>query len=100
MAASVILVSPHSLCRAILPLMSSGGVTVGWFGGMQDALIARSVLESAGIDCWITNEDLMRIGGEAYPTMEGVHLQVSESDAEVARQLLQPPSETASEAET
>jgi hypothetical protein len=80
--------------------MSNCWVTVAWFDRIQDALIARSVLESAGIDCWIKNAEAVRIrGGRSLPH-EGLQLQVLDSDAEVAHQLLQPPAEGTTEVET
>jgi|GEM_PF-2052890 hypothetical protein len=64
-------------------------VTVLTCADPMEAMFARSLLESAGIDVHISDE----VMGSLYPPMltGGIHLQVSAADEESAREILSQP---------
>ncbi len=76
-------------------------VTVGVFHNQAEFLLARSRLESAGIECFSRNEHMARIAGH-YTGVFGMHqieLQVREADAEDALAMLESEVETEDEPE-
>jgi len=64
-------------------------VTVQGYRDLTDALAARSVLESAGIQAWITNENLVRMVWFCSNLLGGLRLQVEEADEAAAREILE-----------
>jgi hypothetical protein len=59
------------------------------FSELPKALVAKSVLESAGIDCFLADENMMRLGGGLYSNLfGGAKLMVRPEDLETATQLL------------
>jgi len=56
---------------------------------LEQAVVARTVLESAGIECFLADENMARI---AWPYIQvaagGIRLPVLDSDAEAASELL------------
>lgn len=65
---------------------SSGGVIIGNYTSMTDAEIARGILESAGIECFISNKALSNIYGLTIST--NIELVVREEDAKFSEELL------------
>jgi len=63
-------------------------VTIATFHSEPEFLLARARLESAGIDCFVTGEHMLRIGGWHSHLADGIRLQVRESDAPDARAIL------------
>ena len=69
-------------------------VTVARFDNDAEFLLARSVLDAAGIECFGRNEHALRLTGHTHGFF-GAHqieLQVRESDAEDARAVLESES--------
>ena len=56
-----------------------------------EALMARSVLESAGIACYLRDENTIRIEWVWSNLMGGMRLQVAENDVEAAEAILSQP---------
>ena len=68
--------------------MSEGVTTIARFMRLEEALVARGVLESAGIECFLADENMMHIAGPHGLVLGGVRLQVTDSDAQAAGELL------------
>jgi hypothetical protein len=60
-------------------------VTIRQFGDMTEALLAKGCLESAGIECFLTDLNVTRL---EWPLSRGMRLQVNVNDAEAAAALL------------
>jgi len=67
---------------------SSKLATVRSFRDMPEALLAKSVLESAGIDCLLSDANIIRTDWLWSNLVGGVKLRVQEEDLEAASQLL------------
>ncbi len=69
-------------------------VTVARFHNDAEFLLARSVLESAGIECFGRNEHALRLTGHVHGFFgaHAIELQVRDSDAEDARAVLESES--------
>jgi len=65
-------------------------VTVGTYRDLPEAFIARSVLESAGIECFLQNENTVRVDW-LWSNLIGARLQVAEEHAAAAAELLAQP---------
>jgi len=63
-------------------------VTVATFFSQPEFLLARARLESAGIECFALDENMLRIGGWHSHILGGIKLQVWEADAGDAREIL------------
>lgn len=74
-------------------------MTVARFARLEEALVARGVLESAGIECFLADENMMNIAGPHGLVLGGARLQVLDSDVEAARELLRANVPSASEQE-
>ncbi|HEY5329089.1 MAG TPA: DUF2007 domain-containing protein [Acidobacteriaceae bacterium] len=66
-------------------------VTVGKFRDLPEAFIARSVLESAGIECFLQDENTVRTDWFWSNMIGGARLQVAEEDAAAAAEVLAQP---------
>jgi hypothetical protein len=66
-------------------------VTVGRYMDVPHAIVPRSVLESAGIFCFLQDENFVRVDWGAAIASGGVRLQVRPEDAKVAEELLKQP---------
>jgi hypothetical protein len=67
-------------------------VTLAHFMMEQEFLFARGRLESAGIECFSSNEYLSRISSGIYNGMTGgIALKVRQEDLEDARAILNDP---------
>ncbi len=64
-------------------------VTVGKYLESIDAQMAKGLLESAGIECFLQGENANSLLGAAFRA----RLQVHKQDEEVARQILADPNE-------
>ena len=60
-------------------------VTIRQFGNLAEALMAKSCLESAGIECFLADANMAWLDS---PVVRGMRLQVSPSDAETAIDIL------------
>ena len=63
-------------------------VTVAIFHSQPEFLLARGRLESADIECFAYDENMLRIGGWHSHGFGGIKLQVRESEAQDARAIL------------
>jgi Putative prokaryotic signal transducing protein len=63
-------------------------VTIAAFRDLPEALLARGALESAGIPCYLANENIVRLDWLLANTVGGVRLQVRAADADLAAEVL------------
>jgi Putative prokaryotic signal transducing protein len=66
-------------------------VTVGKYRDLPEAFVARSVLESAGIQCFLQDENTVRLYWLWSNLISGASLQVAEEDAAAAAEVLAQP---------
>ncbi len=66
-------------------------VTVKRFRDLSEAIIARSMLESAGIVVYLFDENLVRLDWQLSNFIGGIRLQVAGADREAAIELLEQP---------
>ena len=66
-------------------------VEVARFRDLPDALVAKSVLDSAGIECFMRDDNMVRMDWFNSNFFGGVKLVVPEEQAATALELLQPP---------
>ena len=64
-------------------------VTVVTFYNEMEFLLARARLESADIECFAQDENMLRIAGWHSHILGGIKLRVRESDAQDAASILQ-----------
>jgi Putative prokaryotic signal transducing protein len=64
-------------------------VMIARFGGVPEALLAKSMLDSAGIESFLGDENLVRLDWFYSNLVGGIKLMVREEDAETARTLLE-----------
>ncbi len=65
--------------------------TLRQYRDQAEALMARSVLESAGISCFLRDENTIRMEWLWSNLMGGIRLQVAEADVEAAEAVLSQP---------
>jgi hypothetical protein len=66
-----------------------GPVMVGRYRDSGEAMIAKSMLDSAGIECFLADENPVRLDWFYSNLIGGIKLMVREEDAETARKLLE-----------
>jgi hypothetical protein len=66
-------------------------VTVRQFRDLPEALLAKGSLESAGIECFLADENLVRLDWFISNFIGGIKLNVRAADAENAQKLLDEP---------
>jgi len=66
-------------------------VTIRQFRDLPEALLAKGSLQSAGIECFLADENLVRLDWFISNFIEGIKLNVRAADAEIAQQLLDEP---------
>ncbi|QHS53348.1 DUF2007 domain-containing protein [Edaphobacter sp. 12200R-103] len=66
-------------------------VTIRRYRDLSEAIVARGVVESAGIYCFLKDENLVRLDWQISNLIGGISLQVSRSDAEAAERILEEP---------
>ncbi len=66
-----------------------GPVMVGRYRDSGEAMIAKSILDSAGIESFLGDENLVRLDWFYSNLIGGIKLMVREEDAETARKLLE-----------
>ncbi len=72
---------PHPEVRDLL--------TIRQFRDLPEALLARTVLESAGIECFLGDDNLIRMDWLWSNLLGGIKLRVRQEDALVASRLLE-----------
>ncbi|NYF80738.1 DUF2007 domain-containing protein [Granulicella arctica] len=65
--------------------------TIRQYRDQAEALLARSVLESAGISCYLRDENTIRMDWLWSNLMGGIRLQVADKDVQAAEALLTQP---------
>jgi hypothetical protein len=70
-------------------------VTVGQYRDLSEAIVARAVLEEAGITCLLRDENTVRMDWLWSNLIGGLRLQVEEKDAAAAEALLAEPTPAA-----
>jgi hypothetical protein len=63
-------------------------VTIRKFRDLPEALLAKGLLESAAIDCFLTDDNMVRLDWFISNAIGNMKLQVSKDDAEAAIELL------------
>jgi hypothetical protein len=66
-------------------------VTIRQFRDLPEALLAKGSLESAGIECFLADENLVRLDWFISNFIGGIKLNVRAADAENAQKLLDEP---------
>ncbi|HSY37508.1 MAG TPA: DUF2007 domain-containing protein [Acidobacteriaceae bacterium] len=66
-------------------------VTVARYRDLSEAIVARSVLESAGLFCFLQDENTIRMEWGWSNALGGLRLQVAAQDADRAHELLSQP---------
>lgn len=66
-------------------------VTVRRYRDLSEAIVARSVIEGAGIVCFLQNENMVRLDWQISNFIGGIRLQVAESEAAIAEEILAAP---------
>lgn len=64
-------------------------VTLRRYRDLAEAIVARAVLESAGIEAWIADENLVRMDWFYSNMVGGMRLQVAGDDVAAAREILE-----------
>jgi hypothetical protein len=65
--------------------------TIRRYRDLSEALVARAVIESAGIFCFLKDENLVRLDWQVSNFIGGIRLQVGVADVEVANEILSQP---------
>jgi Putative prokaryotic signal transducing protein len=66
-------------------------VTINRYRDLSEAIVAKSLLESAGIAAWIRDENVARLEWQYSNLLGGIRLQVSARNEEAAREALRQP---------
>jgi hypothetical protein len=66
-------------------------VTVRRYRDLSEAIVARAVVESAGIFCFLKDENLVRLDWQVSNFIGGIRLQVAAADVEAAGDILAQP---------
>lgn len=66
-------------------------VTIRQFRDLPEALLAKGSLESAGIECFLADENLVRLDWFISNLIGGIKLKVRDADAQNARKILDEP---------
>ncbi len=72
-------------------LETHGMVTIRQFRDLPEALFAKGSLESAGIECALIDDNMVRLDWFISNLLGGVKLQVRPEDATVAKEILSQP---------
>jgi hypothetical protein len=65
--------------------------TIRRYRDLSEALVARAVVESSGIFCFLKDENLVRLDWQVSNFIGGIRLQVAAEDAEAAEAILSQP---------
>jgi len=89
---------PESLTRDAEPQLSKL-TTIAKFRDTPEALLAKGALESAGIECFLGDDNVVRLDWFISNFIGGIKLRVHEEDADAARQILNQKPEPSYEVE-
>jgi hypothetical protein len=65
--------------------------TICRYRDLSEALVARAVIESAGIFCFLKDENLVRLDWQVSNFIGGIRLQVGAADVDEAKNILSQP---------
>jgi Putative prokaryotic signal transducing protein len=65
--------------------------TIRRYRDLSEALVARAVIESAGIFCFLKDENLVRLDWQVSNFIGGIRLQVGAADVDEAKNILSQP---------
>jgi hypothetical protein len=65
--------------------------TIRRYRDLSEALVARAAIESAGIFCFLKDENLVRLDWQVSNFIGGIRLQVAAADVEAANDILSQP---------
>ncbi len=72
--------------------MSEDWITVATYNQHPQAVLAKSALDAAAIECWLRDEHVARMYAGAYGAfLGGIKLQVRPEDEEAAQHVLNGP---------
>jgi hypothetical protein len=74
-----------------LPATGRSLVTVRRYRDLSEAIVARSLLQSAGIGVYLRDENLVRLEWQISNFIGGIRLQVEEANKEAALEILTQP---------
>jgi hypothetical protein len=66
-------------------------VTIRSFRDLPEALLAKGMLESAAIECFLENDNMVRLDWLISNALGNIKLQVKRNDAETALEILDQP---------
>ena len=66
-------------------------ITIRRYRDLSEAIVARAVIESAGIFCFLKDENLVRLDWQVSNFIGGIRLQVDTTDVEAAQSILSQP---------
>jgi hypothetical protein len=66
-------------------------VTIRRYRDLSEAIVARTIIESAGIFCFLQGENFVRLEWQISNFIGGIRLQVDQSDLEEAETILSMP---------
>jgi hypothetical protein len=66
-------------------------VTICRYRDLSEAIVARAVIQSAGIFCFLKDENLVRLDWQVSNFIGGIRLQVAAADVKVAEAILSQP---------
>lgn len=66
-------------------------VTLRRYRDLSEAIVARAVVESSGIFCFLKDENLVRLDWQVSNFIGGIRLQVDAADVEAAEEILSQP---------
>ncbi len=76
---------------AVSSFESRDMVTLRQFRDLPEALLAKGILDSAGIECFLVDENMIRMNWFISNLLGGIRLQVNRDDVEEAVTLLSEP---------
>ncbi len=68
--------------------------TAAIFYSLHEADVAKGLLDSCGVDCFLVDEHMHRVHPLAGDVLGGIRLQVAAKDLQLAKQVLQGPFES------
>jgi hypothetical protein len=66
-------------------------ITIRQYRDLSEAIVARTAVESAGIFCFLKDENLVRLDWQVSNFVGGIRLQVGTADVEAAKNILSQP---------
>jgi hypothetical protein len=66
-------------------------VTIRRFRDLPEAMLAKGILDSAGIECFVVDDNIVRLNWFISTGIGGIKIQVNKSDAEAASELFAQP---------